>query len=177
MGQVVDQLEAGTLRMTVDALDEFEVDVVDRAAFAETVDQVDRRTADALDRRQAQLHRPGGAVYRLGAQLQGAGVGLVGVLHPEGHAAGRRAVLGGEVGGEALRLLVEDQVDVALAVQVHVLGAVGGDLGEAHHGEDGFQGVRRRGGEFDELEAHQAHRVFKQIGHLGVSLESCCLEV
>ena len=97
MRQVIDELEAVAHRMAVDAVDELEVDVVDRRAVAEAVDQVQRRAADALDRRQAQLHRAGRHVHRLRAELERALVRLVRILDAKRHAAGRRAVLGGEV--------------------------------------------------------------------------------
>jgi hypothetical protein len=74
-------------------------------------------------------------------------------------------VLGGEVAGQALRLAVDDEVDVALAVQQHVLAAVARHQGEAHLLEQGLQGVGGGCGEFDELEAAQAHGIVKQIGH------------
>ncbi|MCY1451932.1 hypothetical protein D9M71_688220 [compost metagenome] len=97
VGEVVDDFQAGTHRVTVHALDELEVDIVDRAAFFVAVDQVQRRTANTLDRRQAQLHRAGFDFHRLGTQFQGAGVGLMGVAHAERHTTYRRAVFGGEV--------------------------------------------------------------------------------
>src|SRR6185295_11902459 len=45
--QVVDDLEAVAARMAPGAAEKFEIDVVDRAAFVESVDQVQRRAADA----------------------------------------------------------------------------------------------------------------------------------
>ncbi len=168
VGEVVDDLQAGTDRVAVHTFDELEVDVVDRAAFLETVDQVQRRTADALDRWQAQLHRAGFDFHRLGAQFQGAGIGLVGVTHAERHAAYRRAVFGGEVRGDALGFVVQDQVDVTLAIQVHILGPVGSHLGEAQHLEYRFEYARGRRSQFDEFEAHQAHWIVEDISHVRV---------
>ena len=132
VGEVIDELQAVPHRMAVHAVDELEVDVVDRPALAMAVDQVQRRAADTLDRRQAQLHRAGRDLDRLGAQLQCAGIGQRRVLDPKRHAAGRWAMLGSEVRGRAARLVVDDEVDLALAIQHHVLGPVGGHLGEAH---------------------------------------------
>ncbi len=165
MGQVVDNLEAGAHRVAVDAFEEHEVDVIDRTALTETVDQIQRRAADALDRRQVQFHRPGFNVNRLGAQLQRTVIGLLRVFDPERHAAHRRAVLGRKVRREAVGLVVEDQVDLALAEQVDVLGAVGGDFGKAHDLEDRLQGARGWRCEFDKFKAHQAHWVFVLVGH------------
>src|SRR6185436_7226171 len=108
--QVVDQLEARTLGVAVDAGDELEVDVVDRLPFLESVDQVDRRAANALDGRQAQLHRAGGDLDRLRTQGQRTGVGARRVLHSKRHPAGRGAVLGGKVRCRAARLVVDDEV-------------------------------------------------------------------
>ena len=144
---------------------ELEVDVVDALAVLEAVDQVQRRAADAADRRQAQLHRPGRHLDRLRAQLERARVGLVRILHAKRQRAGARPVLGGEVAGQAARLAVDDEVDVALAVQHDVLAAVAGDQAEAQLLEQRLQHVRRGRGEFDELESHQAHRVVEEIRH------------
>ena len=144
---------------------ELEVDVVDRAAFLEAIDQVERRAADALDRRQAQLHRPGRDVERLGAGLEREPIGLVRVLDAKRQAAGRRAVLGGEVRGQALRLAVDDEVDAALAIEHDVLRAMARDQREAELLEHRLERARDRRRELDELEAHQPHRVVEQIGH------------
>ena len=107
--------------MAVHAVDEFEVDVVDALAVFKTVDQVQRRAANALDRRQAQLHDAGRNVHRLRAHFQRAAIGFVRVFHTKRHAAGTRAMLGGKVGRIALGFAVDDEVDVALAVQIDVL--------------------------------------------------------
>ncbi|MCY1399143.1 hypothetical protein D9M71_141930 [compost metagenome] len=61
--------------------------------------------------------------------------------------------------------VVENQVDAALAVQLHVLGAVRGNMGEAHDLEDRLQGIGGGRGELDEFKAHQAHWVFEDISH------------
>lgn len=163
--EMVDDLQAVPTRVPVHALDELEVDVVDAPAVFIPVDQVQRRPADALDRRQAQLHGARGHVHGLRAQLQRAGVGLVGVAHAEGHGAGAGPVLGREVTRQALGLAVHDEVDVTLAVEQHVLAAVARHQREAHFLEQGFQGVRGGRCEFHELEAAQAHGVVEQLSH------------
>ncbi len=165
MREVVDHLEAVAPRVTVHAIDELEVDVVDALAVFVAVDQVQRRATDATDRRQAQFHGTGGHVHRLRPQFQRSGVGLVRIPDAEGQGAGAGTVLGREVAGQALGLAVHDEVDIALPVQQHVLAAVPGDQGEAHLLEQGLQGVGKGRGEFDELESAQAHGIVKQIGH------------
>ena len=165
VGQVVDELQARPHRMTLHAFDEIEVDVIDRRALTKPVDQVQRRTANALDCRQTQLHRARGDFNRLRAQLQRTVVGFLRILDPKRHTAHRRAVLSREVGGDAVGLAVEDEIDLTLTIERHVLGAVIGNFGETHDLEHGFKDVRGRRGEFDEFKAHQAHRVFVEISH------------
>jgi hypothetical protein len=170
--QVVDHAKAMPCRVARRRVlvlgQELEVDVVDALAVLVAVDQVQRRAADALDRRQPQLHRPGRDVHRLRATLDRQRIGLVRVAHAKRQAAGAGPVLGGEIGGQAARLAVDDEVAVALAVQQHVLAAVAGDEGEAHLLEQRLQHAGRRRRELDELEAHQAHGVLEQVRH-GVS--------
>ena len=96
------------------------------------VDEVDEAVADALDRRDVELHRAHRAVVGLGAQLERALVGLRGVLHADGEGARRRPVHARERLREAVGLAVHDEVDAPLAVERHVLGAVPRHEREAH---------------------------------------------
>jgi hypothetical protein len=73
--------------------------------------------------------------------------------------------LGSKVPGRTLRLAVEDEVDMALAVQVHILGAVARHVAEAQAREHRLQHPGHRGGELHKFKAHQAHWVLKQICH------------
>ncbi len=59
---------------------------------------------------------PVGDLDGLSAQLQRAVVGLVRILHAEGQATGRGAMLGAKVRGLAVGLAVQDEVDAVLAV-------------------------------------------------------------
>ena len=70
-----------------------------------------------------------------------------------------------EIGRVAVRLLVEDKVDVALAVQRDLLGAVAGDGLEPQGVKHRFQDARCRGGELDELETVEAHGVVEKVRH------------
>ena len=176
MRQVVDQLQAVAHRVTVHAVEKHKIDVVDRLAFFKPVNQVQRRAADALDGGQVQLHRAGLDFNRLRAEFEGALVGHVRILDPKGHAAGAGAVFGGEVAGDAFGFAVDDEVDVALTVQQHVLGTVAGDQRKAHALEYRLQHAGHGRGELDKFKAHQAHRVVKQVGHgsLLVDLANAC---
>jgi hypothetical protein len=70
-----------------------------------------------------------------------------------------------ELLAEAARLGVDDEVDVALAVQRHVLAAVAGADREAHAREQPAQQLGVGRGVLDELEAVGAHRIVEQVGH------------
>src|SRR2546429_3098549 len=101
-----------------------EIHVVDRVAvivLGIAVDEVDERVADALDRRDAQLARPRAALDAPGAALEEPVVRRRGVLHAERHRAYARAVATREVLRERARLGVDDEVDVALLVEQHLL--------------------------------------------------------
>ena len=162
VGQMVDvgQTDAGTAiaRTGAGVLDGDEVDIVD-GALAIAVDEIDQAAADAPDRRDIQLHRPDMAVERLGAELERAGVCPGTVRDPERYGRDRRPVHPGEGLGEAAGLGVDDEVDVALAIEGDILGAVPGDGGEAHPGEQLAQGLRLGRGVFDELETIRPHGV------------------
>src|SRR6266403_267592 len=145
-----------------------EVHVVDRVAvivLGVAVDEVDERVADALDRRDAQLARPGAALDAPGAALDELVVRRGGVLYAERHRADARAVAAGKVLRERARLGVDDEVDVALLVEQHVLVAMAPDRLEAHALEQLAErpGVGHR--VLDELEAVGLDRVVPQLGH------------
>ena len=165
VGQVVNQLQAVAHRVVVHPVDKVKVNVVDRLAVFETVNQVQRRAANAFDGRQPQLHRAGGNVDRLGTQRQRAVVGVVRVLDPKRHAAGTGPVFGGKVGRHAVGFTVDDEVDLPLAVQHHVLGPVFGHQREAHALEHRLQQARRGGRKLHKFKAHQAHRVVAYVCH------------
>src|SRR3989442_10489140 len=145
-----------------------EIHVVDRVAvivLGIAVDEVDERVADALDRRDAELARPRAAFHAPGAALEEPVVRRRGILHAEGHGAHARAVATSKVLRERARLGVDDEVDVALLVEQHVLVAVPSDRLEAHALEQLAErpGIGHR--VLDELEAVGLDRVVPQLGH------------
>jgi hypothetical protein len=156
VGEVVDAGEADPLHVRLRRL--HEVDVVD-AVSAIAVDQVEGAAADADDGGNVQLHRPRLAGVRPGAPLQRPAVGGARVADPEGHGAGAGAVRIGKALSRAVRLAVQDEVDVALAEVQHVLGPVPPDGAKAHGLEHVREGSGVGGGELDELEAVGAHRI------------------
>ncbi len=155
VGQVIDAHQADGVVVRRTAFDVLEVDVVD-ALVAVAVDEIQQRAADAFDAGDVQLAEVGVAADQLGALGFDVGGGLRGILHPEGHGAGARAVLLAKLAHMPGGAAVEHDVDVVLLKQPDLLGAVLGGFGKAHLGEQRTQlfdalGIRR--GEFDELEA------------------------
>jgi hypothetical protein len=70
-----------------------------------------------------------------------------------------------EVTRQASGLAVDNEIDVALAVQHHVFGAVFGHQRKAHFFKQRLDHTCHRGRKLDELETAQTHWVFKQISH------------
>ena len=67
--------------------------------------------------------------------------------------------------GEGLSFRVDDEVDLTLAVQGDVLGAMARDHREPQPLEQRAQQLRIRGRVLDEFEAIRAHRVVVQLAH------------
>ena len=122
--QMIDSSEPASLGVPVHALEELEIDVVDRIAFLVSIDEIQRCAANAFDGRQTQLHRTGRDVEWLCTELQGARIGQVGVPDAKRHAAGRGTVLFCKISGVAFRLFVQNEIDVALRIKRHFLGTM-----------------------------------------------------
>jgi len=171
--EVIDVGEADALGIMLDAGQVLEIDIVDAAFVAIAIDQIDQRVADALDRRNVEFHRPDLVLDAPGAERDGALVGEGRVLHAEGDGADRRSVYAGKALRKAVRLGIDDEVHVALAVERDVLGAVPGHLHEAHALEQDAKGCRIGGGVFDELEAVGSHRV-DRVGFEDFQVTDAC---
>jgi hypothetical protein len=74
-------------------------------------------------------------------------------------------MLCGKVARQTSGLAIDNEIDVALAVQHHVFGAVFGHQREAHFLEQGLYDTRHGRCKLYELETAQTHRVLKQISH------------
>src|SRR3989442_4019553 len=175
--EVIDVAQAGargSRRVTtperLEPRQRLEIHVVDRVAvivFRVAVHEVDERIPDALDRRDAQLARPGAALDAPGAALDELVVRRGGILHAEPHRGHPRAVAARKVLRERARLGVDDEVDVALLVEQHVLVTVPGDRLEPHALEESAERLRIRRGVLDELEAVGVDRVVPMAAHWG----------
>ena len=148
--------------MRLGAREGFEIDIVDRA-LAVAINKINEAAPDPPDGRQVQLHGPGRPVKRAGAEPGGPFQRPARVAHAHGEGAHRRPVDLGEGLGEAVRLLVQDEVDVTLPVQDHLLRAVARDGLKAHALEELRQGLHIAGRVFDELEAVRPHRVLEIV--------------
>ena len=164
VGEMVDVRQADAPRRTRRTGQPFEVDVVDARPFSVTIDEIERRATDRTDRRQAQFHRAGRQVDRLGTEFERTRIGMLGIGDTERHAASPRAVLLGEEAGLTVRFAVDDEVDAALPIERHILRAVLGHELEAELQEECFERPAVRPSEFDELEAVEPHRVLRRSG-------------
>ena len=72
-----------------------------------------------------------------------------------------------EVPGGAARFVIEDQIDLTLTPQLHVLAAVAGDVGEAHGLEDRFDHALLGSTKLDEFETVEPDRILEKIAHIG----------
>ncbi|MGF6551002.1 hypothetical protein QFZ96_006073 [Paraburkholderia youngii] len=137
-------------------------DAVRRRAVlaAPAVDEIDQRIAYAFDRRDVQLHRAGLVVESPGTFFERLAVGLRGVLHAKRNRADRRAMQAREALRERMLLRVDDEIDVALTIQRHVLVTMSRNGGETHPFEQFAERFRVRRRVFDEFEAVGADRIF-----------------
>ncbi len=155
--EVIDPCQPGLFHSRLRG-DRPEVHVIDRLVSV-AIHQVDQRATDALDARNVQFHGTGALRARLRPQLDSPVEGVGSVLHPKGHCAGGRSVLPREALGEGVRLRVDDEIDVALIVQGHVLRAVSRHHRKAEPFEQRSQQLRVGSRVLDELESVGAHRV------------------
>src|SRR5690606_14137942 len=169
--QVVDELKTRANRLMVYPFNELEIDVIDGRPFFEAVDEIERCSANSFDGGQAQLHETRMQLHGLCTQVDCASISFLRVLYAKGEAAHRWPMLSGKISSRAFRLAVDDGIDIALAVQSHLLRTVVGHLGEAHAFEHGFDDVGCGRGEFNELEHHETHGILEKIYHFRLL---CC---
>ena len=65
----------------------------------------------------------------------------------------------------ASRFVVEDEVDLTLTPEIHILGSVRGYTGKSHRLKDRFDDAFFGSAEFDELESVESDWIFEEIGH------------
>ena len=115
-----------------------EVHIID-GAIAVPIHEIDQAAADSLDRRDVQFHGSGGGGSGLRAQFQRARIGEPRIGDAKCHGAGAGSMRPRELLRKTVMFRVDDEVDVALVVQGHVLGAVARDGGQSHAFEQAAQ--------------------------------------
>src|SRR5450432_3130337 len=135
-----------------------EIHIVNRA-LAVAVHEVDQTAADALDGWNVELHRSRRRGTCLCSEREGARIRIARVGDSKGHGAGARAMGAGKLLRKTVVLRVDDEVDVALIVQGHVLRTMPRNRPQAHAFEQTTQQFRIRRGVLDEFEAVGAHRI------------------
>jgi len=176
--QMIDEGEAETARHHLRAGQPFPVRIVDRALIVVAVDDVKHATADAFDHGRGDRLRSFLVLDRLSAVLQRLHAHPLSELgHADGEAARGRAMLAREFAGERIRIFVDQEGAVALAIVVDRPRLVPRHLDETEVAEQLVQFRRLGRGEFDELEAVDAHRVLenhrRHAGWLGMRLHLC----
>ena len=109
---------------------------------------------------------PTGRLDRLRAELDRASEGAQAASLTRNAIAQAEGPCGArELLAEALRFRIDDEIDVALPVQRHVLAAVARDDRKPHARKQRPQLLRVRRRVLDEFEAVGAHRVVEQVAH------------
>ena len=161
MGQVVDVELPGAGGMRIDLAQPREALIRHAARCAVAIDEVDQGTTDALDGG----HVEGQAIARrLRTQADRAVECRARVGHAPAHAWCAGTVRRDKPGGVAAGLLVDQVVDVTLAVERHGARAMPGDSGEAHSAEQRVQLARIGMRELDEGKAVEAGRILRRDG-------------
>jgi hypothetical protein len=166
--QVVYVGQAVAARYGLDARQSNEVDVIDADVADRTgvailpapaVNKVDQAVADTLDCRDVQFHRPGLRIEPPGAKFERAPVRIRSVVNAKRDCADRWPMQTGETLCERIRLCIDDEVDLPLAIESHLLVTMSRHGDKAHLleklAECGWIGC----GVFDEFEAGRSHRV------------------
>ena len=159
VGEVIEIEQPHALRSRILCAQPFELGIIGRALGAIAADEIEQAATDALDCGNVEhfLRRVDAGGF--GAERDGAGVRLPGVDHAKRHRRRAGAVRGDEVVAVGAGRFIDEVVDVALAVDRDLLGAMAGDRHIAHQLEQRVQFFRIRVRVFDELKAIGTHRI------------------
>ena len=147
-------------RMGVDRRNGAEIDVVDRE-FVVPVDEIDEALADAVNRGDVELHRPRPHGDLPRAELERPAERGVGIADAHRERADDRTLGRLHRARDVRRLRVDDDVHLALAIELDLAGAMAGDRPEPHALEHAAQRLRLGRGEFDEFDAVDAEEVVR----------------
>ncbi len=159
VGEVIDIMQPGAFRPRVFGAEPLELGVIGRPPGAVAIDEIEQAAADPLDGGNVERLLRGRNIGGLRAERQRALKGRFRIDDAKRHRRRARPVRGDKVKAVGAGLLVDEVVDVALAIDRDLLAAVARDRRIAHQLEQPVQ--RRRVGVriFDEFEAVGAHRV------------------
>ena len=159
VGEMIEIEQPGAFGPRIFRAQPFEFGIIGRTLGAVAIDEIQQAAADALDRGNIERLLRGRNVGRLRAQRQRALIGRLRIDHAKRHRRRARPVRGDKVETVGAGLLVDEIVDVALAIDRDLLGLVARDRHVAHQLEQRVQFFRLRMRVFDELEAIGAHRI------------------
>ena len=146
------QFSAWENPMGTDGFEFIEYAAPDPKAMGELFERMGFKPIARHRHKRVLLYRQGGINFIINAEPDS-------FAHAECDRADARPVLAREALREGIGLGVDDEVDLPLAIQQHVLVAVPRNRLEAHALEDGAHGGGVGCGVLDELEAVGAHRV------------------
>ncbi|VXC50053.1 hypothetical protein SPHINGOT1_10354 [Sphingomonas sp. T1] len=164
--EMVEQIETDRiLRLGLRRARDLIPGIVQAASAAMTVNKIEQRSADPLQRVALVAQRTERRIGRLRAPCQRSVEGRLGVRNTERHAVRRRTMVGAERRGLPRRFSVEQKVNATLFVAGHCLGRMPGRGHETQLLE--LFAHRRRIGrcELAELETIQPHRVDVHMLH------------
>ena len=159
VGEVIEIKQPGALGPRIARAQPFELGIIGRALGAVAIDEIQQAAADALDGGHVERLLRRRNIRGLGAERQCALIGLLRIDHAERHRRRAGPVRGDEIEAVGAGLLVDEIIDVALAIDRDLLGPVPRDRHIAHQPEQRVQFFGPRMRVFDELEAVGAHRV------------------
>src|SRR6266404_5309133 len=159
VGQVIEIVKARPLWPRITLAGPLEFRRVGGISGSVAVDEVQQQPANAFD--SGRFQGLVGTRVGLGAKLNGALEGMLCIDDAPRHRRGTRAVGGNEASRERAGLGIQNEVDVALAIDRDVLGPVPGDGCIAHAPEQLCKLNRLRMSKFDELEPVGADRVLR----------------
>src|SRR5882757_952449 len=154
-----------------------EVDIVD-GALAVAIHEVDEAAADADDRRNVQFHGTCGDGPRFRTQVERTGVRQSRIGDAKCHGAGAGPMGARELLCETVMFRIDDEIDIALIVQGHVLGAMARNRRQPHAFEQPAQQFSIRCRVLDEFESVGAHGVaHAELGIHGAMTALLCAEM
>ena len=159
VGEVIEIKQSGAFGTRIFRAEPLELGVIGRTLRAVAIDEIQQAAADALDGGDIERLLRGRNIRGLGAERQRTLIGLLRIDHAKRHRRRAGPVRGDEGKAVGALLLVDEIIDVALAIDRDLPGPVARDRHVSHQLEQRVQLLWPRMRVFDELEAVGAHRI------------------